>query len=91
MSLPIQSAGCVKCVDWGTTVTSAGNPCPIACSDCGRLTWPNLGVNCHAGMAWAFSGSRGMMITRIVERERESKSNMAYWRGRLKGRWRGVY
>lgn len=58
--LRIAGDRCGKCQDWGETVlrgTYPNCPFPIPCPECGRLTWPNLGVNCPAGMAFALSAS----------------------------------
>jgi hypothetical protein len=41
---------CCHCMGWGETLLPTAHSIP--CPNCGRLTWPNLGVNCPAGMAW---------------------------------------
>ncbi len=58
---------CAKCKDWGPTISVMENPSCIPCSECGRLTWPNLGVNCPAGMAWAFSTSSTLQLLQAWE------------------------
>jgi len=40
----------------------------IACPDCGRLTYPNLGVNLPAGMAWSMSASQATNLLRAMEK-----------------------
>ena len=42
---------CEVCKDWGRTVARDECPAAIPCHECGRLTWPNLGVNLPAGAA----------------------------------------
>ena len=42
---------CQTCKDWGRTITREEHPFAIDCSACGRLTWPNLGVNLPSGAA----------------------------------------
>jgi len=54
---------CQSCKDWGRTITLEENPAAIPCPKCGRLTWPNLGVNCPAGAAVSLA-SAATMITR---------------------------
>lgn len=45
---------CATCKDWGES--QPPDPPMIRCPSCGRNTYPNLGVNCPAGDAWAVAG-----------------------------------
>jgi hypothetical protein len=55
---------CETCKTWGKTITRSENNNAIPCPDCGRLTWPNLGVNCHGGTAVSFSACNNIWATR---------------------------
>lgn len=57
---------CQKCKEWGETIYIPQNYHYISCPNCKRKTFPNLGVNCPAGMAVAFGYSR------ILEQEKLS-------------------
>lgn len=57
---------CLVCENWGRTITRKEHPCPVMCRDCKRLTWPNLGVNCPAGSAVAFSCAAAIETMRQV-------------------------
>lgn len=60
---------CDHCKTWGPTITREQNLSAIACGKCGRLTWPNLGVNCPAGMAWSISGGNALILLDLLERQ----------------------
>jgi hypothetical protein len=57
---------CPRCLTWGRTVDLGECPCAVPCT-CGRLTWPNEGVNIVAGSAWAVACGNGMRL--LQERE----------------------
>ena len=55
---------CNNCKGWGSTITTRDHPMAVPGPVCGRLTWPNLGVNLPAGCAVALA------VTHAVERLR---------------------
>ena len=65
---------CETCKDWGRTIEA--HECapyyPVPCSDCGRLTYPNLGVNLPAGCAFTFAASNGLHMMRAHGVAKES-------------------
>lgn len=63
--------GCEKCIDWGRTISRYENCNAITCPKCGRLTWPNLGVNCPAGMAVAFGSSNALCFLMSADKLRQ--------------------
>ncbi len=62
---------CDNCKGWGRTVTREENPQAIPCPKCKRLTWPNLGVNCPAGAAFAFGSGVGELTVASLMKETE--------------------
>lgn len=58
---------CPRCLGWGRTVTRGECPHPVPCV-CGRLTWPNLGVNLPAGAAVSCGGGNAASILHRGER-----------------------
>ena len=74
-----EANACTTCATWGRTITTEETAWGIPCPDCGRLTWPNLGVNCPAGSAVSFGASattavraalaRGEGTTPVTEQE----------------------
>ena len=60
---------CPTCATWGRTITPEEAPYGIPCPDCGRLTWPDLGVNCPAGSAVSFGGGNAFAVRAALARE----------------------
>lgn len=63
---------CPTCKKWGKTITLADNDQAVACPNCKRLTWPNLGVNLPAGCAVALATSKAISLLRAVEDDKPS-------------------
>jgi hypothetical protein len=65
---------CENCKEWGCTIS---DNFAIPCPKCGRLTWPNLGVNVPAGAAVALSGSRCIDYEKLRQMD-NTQSVMSY-------------
>lgn len=72
---------CPECKDWGETIPEfetrivwgkeiTFRPTRIACPKCGRMTWPNLGVNCPAGCAVSLGTTGAIEMMRALNPER---------------------
>lgn len=72
---------CEQCKDWGRTITREEHPNAIQCVTCKRLTWPNLGVNCPAGMAVSFAMSNALRTLQYIEKQLdEGVTDVHYYR-----------
>lgn len=58
---------CKNCEEWGVSINRLDNPSAVPCPVCGRLTWPNLGVNLPAGAAVSVSGIHAQLLLRVVQ------------------------
>ena len=57
---------CDHCKYWGPTIEELHSH-TIVCPMCKRYTYANLGVNCPAGSAWAFSSSKSIEILKAIQ------------------------
>lgn len=70
---------CKTCVSWGKTCTreDARVGFLIPCPECGRLTWPNLGVNLPAGAAVSLGAATA---SALLPRRAGGRSLRADWK-----------
>jgi hypothetical protein len=80
---------CQTCASWGETITDLYQV-SIRCPDCGRKTFPNLGVNCPAGMAVALSAMQCQLL-QLKMRHEENPQQIYNPRRKGRDRWSHSY
>lgn len=76
---------CEHCATWGRTIEllEAQTVYTIPCPKCKRKTWPNLGVNCPAGMAVAIGAANAMMLLQAQEIRKQKNG----WADQIGKQW----
>lgn len=64
----MNDSACENCAEWGETITLEENRQAVPCPRCGRLTWPNLGVNIPAGCAVALATGNAIWTVAAIEK-----------------------
>lgn len=87
---------CPNCATWGDTIPETETrivcgkeityrPTRIPCGVCGRMTWPNLGVNCPAGSAVSMGMSNAIEMQRALMPDDGQAGMAVYARSRPYG------
>jgi hypothetical protein len=75
---------CAACAGWGATAPLIeAHAVHISCPACGRMTWPNLGVNVPAGAAVSLGGGNA---AKEAAAEEEAEFKRRRWSRRPWGR-----